>query len=98
MSTAELDHPDFDKWLSLSEKAIRKETVNSDDRFIALMHRAVDAGREQAAFGVFVDATPPTCVIRVRSAVPASACGSPGAMCIEGEGSAGGRRKSYNLG
>jgi hypothetical protein len=94
MSFSELEHPDFDRWLSQSETAARKETVSSDDHFVRMMQRAIDRGRESATPGIFVDDTYAIGAIRVRGAAAVSSCGSPSAMCIEG-GSSGHQRARH---
>lgn len=78
-----LENVDFDKYLSLSEKAERDAAIASNDAFIAAMTRASAKGREKVTPGTYVDRSPPIGARFVRAIAPISACGSPAAMCIE---------------
>lgn len=78
-----LEDRDFDKWLSLSEKAARDEAVASNDAFVLAMAKAVKRGREKVTAGTYVDTSTSSGVRRVIPQFPISACGSPAAMCLE---------------
>lgn len=78
-----LERTDFDKYLSLSEKAEREQAIASDEAFIAAMTKAAAKGRENVTRGTYVDTTPPVGIRFIRAIAPLSACGSPAAMCIE---------------
>jgi hypothetical protein len=79
----QLEHPDFDRWLSQSEKTAREDTARDDDRFMNAMARAVRRGRERAIIGTFVDTSYPVGALHLRGDVAVSACGSPAQMCAE---------------
>ncbi|MCS3725452.1 hypothetical protein [Bradyrhizobium betae] len=78
-----LERVDFDKYLTLSEKAQRDAAIASNDAFIAAMTKASAKGRERVRPGTYVDTTPPLGAHFIRAIAPHSACGSPAAMCIE---------------
>lgn len=78
-----LERIDFDKYLSLSEKAERDAAIASDDAFRAALMKAARRGREKIKAGTYVDTSPPVGVRFIRAIAPLSACGSPAAMCIE---------------
>jgi hypothetical protein len=82
MSAGNLETIDFDRWMSLSEKAHRDSVLASNDAFIAAMTKAVRKGRESARQGTFID-TSPTLARTFRGDVIMSSCGSPAAMCAE---------------
>jgi hypothetical protein len=83
MSDIELEGADFDRYLSISERAAHDAAVASNDAFILAMARAVKRGREKVTPGTFVDTSPPIGALRIRGDVVMSACGSPAAMCME---------------
>lgn len=85
MAEGILEHRDFDRYLSLSEKAERTAAVTANDAFIAAMGLAIQKGRETATPGIFVDRTP-TFGRRIYGEVAMSPCGSPAAMCTEAGG------------
>lgn len=78
-----LEHIDFDKYLSLSEKAERDAAIASNEAFIAAMTKASAKGRERITAGTYVDKSPPIGARFVCAIAPHSACGSPAAICIE---------------
>ncbi|EJN07923.1 hypothetical protein PMI42_07453 [Bradyrhizobium sp. YR681] len=78
-----LERIDFDKYLSLSEKAQHDAAVASNEAFIAAMTKASAKGREKVRPGTYVDCSPPIGARFIRAIAPHSACGSPAAMCIE---------------
>jgi hypothetical protein len=79
---------DFDRWISLSERADQEEAIACNDAFVARMNAAIGRKRETAKPGIYVDLTPST-VHRIRGDLPISPCGSPAAMCAD-NGYAGG--------
>lgn len=83
MSNIKMEGADFDRYLSLSEKAEREAVIASNDAFILAMAKAVKRGREKAVPGTYVDTTPPIGALRIRGDIIISACGSPAAMCME---------------
>lgn len=83
MSLARLETRDFDKWLSLSEKAERDARIAANDAFIAAMTKASAKGREKVTPGTYVDKTPPIGIRFIRPEFTMSACGSPAALCVE---------------
>ncbi len=58
MSDGKLESNDYDRYLTISEKAEREAALASNDAFILAMAKAVQSGREHATPGVFVDHTP----------------------------------------
>lgn len=86
MSHGILETQDFDKYLTLSEKAARHEAVTANDAFLLAMTKAVRKGRETAKPGTYVDLSPAIGSYRIRGEVLMSACGSPAAMCCESGG------------
>ena len=78
-----LEAADFDRWLSLSEKAAIEANKTANDAFTAALNRQIKRRRETVARGTFVDFSPAIGALRTRGAVPISACGSPAAMCAE---------------
>lgn len=89
MSLSLLETRDFDRHLSLSEKAARDETRRASEAFAAAMNRAIKRGKVKVTPGTFVDDTP-TFARRIHGEAPMSACGSPAAMCMEASGAPGG--------
>jgi hypothetical protein len=86
--TAQLEASEFDRWLTLSEKAAHDAAVKNNDAFSAAMNRAIRRGKVKVAPGTFVDTTPST-AHRIRGdVVMASGCGSPAAMCVDSGGEA----------
>lgn len=81
-----LETLDFDRYLTLAEKAATAVAVAANEAFTAAMTRAVTRGREQATAGTFVDLTPPIMAKRLRGILSFSGCGSPAAMCMEAGG------------
>jgi hypothetical protein len=74
---------DFDRYLSLSERDAHDAAVASNDAFVEAMTREIGRGRVKAVAGTYVDTSPPVGAKRLRGILPMSACGSPGAMCME---------------
>jgi hypothetical protein len=83
MALSILERIDFDKYLTLSERAERDANIASNEAFIARMTKASAKGRERVTPGTYVDLSPPIGHIFIRAIAPHSACGSPAAMCIE---------------
>jgi hypothetical protein len=82
---AQLEAREFDRYLTLSEKAERADSIAADHAFAAAMTRAIKRGRETVAIGTFVDDRP-LIAAPIRGYAPASSCGSPAAMCVESGG------------
>ena len=79
MSASQID---FSRTLTVGDREYRDSLIAANDRFIALMARAVIKGKEKAVAGTHVDNSPR--VFRViRGEAPMSACGSPAAMCTD---------------
>lgn len=78
-----LEHVDFDQYVTISEREERAANVAANDAFIAAMTRASARGREKAKPGTFVDPTPPVGAKRFRGEMIMSACGSPARLCTE---------------
>jgi hypothetical protein len=83
ISLRSLENVDFDKYLSLSEKAARDEAIAANEAFTAAMTKALKRGRERATPGTYVDRSPSLSARFIHAIAPHSACGSPAAMCIE---------------
>lgn len=81
-----LETLDFDRYLTLAEKAAHAVAVAANEAFTAAMNKAVTKGREHATAGTYVDETPPIGALRLYGILPFSGCGSPGAMCMEAGG------------
>lgn len=78
-----LESTNYDLWLSLSEKAAIEATRKSSEAFAAALARQIERKRETVAPGTFVDRSPAIGARRLSGSLPASACGSPAAMCAE---------------
>lgn len=87
MALGILEALDFDRYVSLSEKEMKKSAVACNDAFVLAMAKAVKRGREKVKPGTFVDLTPAINAYRLRGEVLMSSCGSPAAMCMEAGGS-----------
>lgn len=74
---------DFDRYLSLSERAHHDAAVASNDAFTAAMNQAIERGKVKVTAGTYVDTTPPIGALRIRGEVLMSISGSPAAMCME---------------
>jgi hypothetical protein len=85
---AQLEAREFDRWLTLSEKAAHKAAVKNNDAFTAAMNRAIRRGKIKVEPGTFVDTTPSTAYRIQGDVVMASGCGSPAGMCAESGGEA----------
>ena len=86
--TAQLEARDFDRWLTLSEKAAHIAAIKANDAFASAMWKAIGRKREKVKPGTFVDYSPST-AYRIRGdVVMASGCGSPAAMCVDSGGEA----------
>ena len=81
---------DFDRWISLSEKAAIEAAKTANAAFTAALERQIRRKRETVARGTFVDLSPAIGAIRIRGSVAISACGSPAAMCAESASHGGG--------
>ena len=83
MSDIILSPADYDRWLSLSEKAERDGVIASDDAFVAAMQNAIKRKREKVKPGTYVDATAAVGARRISGIVQmSSGCGSPaGSRC-----------------
>lgn len=90
MAEGLLESQDFEKYITLSEKAAHDAAVKSNDAFILAMARAVKRGRENVKVGTYVDTSPPIGARRIYGDVIMSPCGSPSAMCAESGGAPGG--------
>jgi hypothetical protein len=78
-----LESTNYDLYLSLSEKAAIEENQRASEAFAAALNRQIKRGRESVARGTFVDPSPAIGARRLYGSTPASACGSPAAMCAE---------------
>lgn len=87
MAEGLLESTDFERYLSLSEKASRSDAIAANDAFIAAMNREIKRGKLKARAGTFVDHTPSYARL-IRGEAPMSVCGSPAAMCFDSGGSA----------
>ncbi|MDI1265015.1 MAG: hypothetical protein PS018_17330 [bacterium] len=83
MSDIVLDGPNYDRYLTVSEKIAYEDAVASNDAFTIAMTKAIKRGRENVKPGTFVDTTPPIGAKKLRGTLPMSSCGSPSAMCME---------------
>ena len=86
MTISQLDQPQFDRIVSLSEANVREETQRTDEAFAAAMNREIKCGRIKARPGTFVDRSPHYGARRIHGDAPHSSCGSPAAMCLEASG------------
>lgn len=82
MAEGKLESRDFDRWVTLSEKAVREDAIASNDAFVLAMAKAIKRKREKVQPGTFVDPSP-TYARRIRGEIAMSPCGSPAAMCAE---------------
>lgn len=89
MALANLQTPDFDRNMSLSEKACREDAQRCNDAFTRAMAAQISKGREKVKPGTFIDPTPSYAMI-LRGEVSMSPCGSPAAMCMESGSDTGG--------
>lgn len=89
MAQGILESQNFDRYMSVSEKAHRHASIAANDAFAAAMTNAVRNGREHVAPGTFVDLTPSYARL-IRGESAGSACGSPALMCFESGGAAAG--------
>jgi hypothetical protein len=83
MDLRRLERIDYDRFLSLSEKAQRDSTIAANEAFIRAMAKASAHGKERVKPGTYKDETPLSATRFVRPIAAMSACGSPAAMCIE---------------
>jgi hypothetical protein len=83
MSMTNLDSRDYDRFLTLTEKAERENAVAANDAFAKAMGKAIKRGREKVKAGTFVDLSTPVSARRIRGEHTASSCGSPAAMCAD---------------
>lgn len=90
MSDIILEGPDFDRFLSTTDRAEHIAAVKTNGAFVAAMQKAIEHGRESVRLGTFVDTTPPIGAKRLYGILPRSGCGSPAAMCMEAGGAANG--------
>lgn len=81
-NTSQLQDREFDRYLTLSEKAARQEAIAADEAFAAAMNRAIRLRKVKVKAGTFVDHSP-LMPARIRGYAPSSSCGSPGAMCVD---------------
>ena len=88
MTISQLDQPQFDRIVSLSEASLREETQRADEAFAAAMNREIKRGRINVRSGTFVDCSPHYGARRFHGDAPHSSCGSPAAMCLEASGDA----------
>jgi hypothetical protein len=79
---AHLEERDFDRYLTLSEKAARADTVKQDEAFAAAMLGAIRRGKVKVVIGTIVDDLP-LMVARIQGYAAVSSCGSPAAMCVD---------------
>jgi hypothetical protein len=83
MNLRRLEHTDYDRILSVEDKAERDAAIASNEAFIAAMTEASARGLERVKPGTSVDTSPPIGVRFIRASAPRSAYGSPAAMCAE---------------
>jgi hypothetical protein len=79
---AELEARDFDRWLTISEKAAHKAAIEANDAFAAAMMSAIKGGKVKVEIGTFVDDRP-LMGAQIRGYAPVSSCGSPAAICAD---------------
>jgi hypothetical protein len=82
MADGILETRDYDRYLSVSEKQERQAALAANEAFARAMTKAVARGGEKVRAGTFVDHSP-TQARRIYAEARVSACGSPGAMCLE---------------
>lgn len=78
----QLDDGDFNRFVTLSEKAQRADTVKQDEAFAAAMLGAIRRGKVEVAIGTIVDDRP-LMAARIQGYAAVSSCGSPAAMCVD---------------
>jgi hypothetical protein len=79
---AELEARDFDRWLTLTEKAAHKVAVDANDAFAKAMRAAIKSKRVKVKEATFVDDRP-LMAAPIRGFAPVSITGSPAAMCAD---------------
>lgn len=83
-------YADYDPESSNQRKLDHEANIAANDRFVAAMAKAHLKGNVSVRPGVYVDLSEPIYHKRIRPELSISACGSPGAMCIESGGAADG--------
>jgi hypothetical protein len=78
----QLDDGAFNRFVTLSEKAVRADTVKQDEAFAAAMLGAIQRGKVKVAIGTIV-VDRPLMAARIQGYAAVSSCGSPAAMCVE---------------
>lgn len=80
--TAHLEEREFDRWLTLTEKAAHKAAVEANDAFAKAMRAAIKSKRVKVKEATVVDDRP-LLVAPIRGFAPVSITGSPAAMCAD---------------